>query len=137
MEIRLAERNEFEVFNEMYVNFFVDGEKGHRQAPVTPEAYDELLEYECIYFAVQDGNILGFATVYAFEDEGVQISLFYMKEKNKGYGVQFLKLMEKEVRDSGFKRIFVHVFDERPERFWQRQGYMSVNGTEEFEKIFK
>ena len=134
MEMRKATGNDIGIFNEMYTNFFVSEDYTHKLEPMSEEKYQDLMEYESLYFAILDGQVIGFAILYAFEKLGCKIESLYVKEKSKGYGAEFYRLLEKEIRDSNIDRVYVHVFDERPERFWFRMGFRSVRGTEEFEK---
>ena len=133
VRMRLATADDFEIFNQMYINFFVD-DGGRLIDAMQEEKYKDMLEIESIYLATLNEEVIGFATLYAYEGEGCQIDSIFVKEKNKGVGAKFYKLLEKEIRDSNINRIFVHVFDERPEHFWYRMGFRSVNGTEEFDK---
>ena len=136
MEIRLAKIEDFRIFNEMYKYTFYEDNSCELQ-PMLKEQYVKLVEDECIYFAIQNGKVMGFAQIYAFQDGEAFISLMYIKEKNKGYGTMFYNLIENEIRESGLNRICIHVFDERPERFWERQGFRSVRCTEKIIKELK
>lgn len=140
MNMRYAKLTDFETFNEMYTQFFSEDGKTHLISPMKEEDYKNLVENEGIYLAILDGEIIGFATLYAYEDEGCKIDNIYIKDKGKGYGTQFYALLEQEVRDSNIKRIFVHVFeviDDRAERFWWNRGFRSVGSSCELEKMLK
>ena len=134
MEMRLATAEEFEVFNNMYQDFFLE-ENGQRIPKMPKEKFLELLETESLYFAILNEEIVGYATIFAFEEIGAKIDSIYIKEKGKGYGTKFYKLIEEEIKASDISRIFVYVFAEKPENFWFRNGFRYVAETEEFEKI--
>ena len=140
MDMRKATLADFETFNQMYTRFFSNDGTDHLISPMEENVFRDLVEGEGIYLAILDGEIMGFATLFAYEDEGCKIENMYIKDKCKGYGTQFYALLEQEIRDSNIDRVFVHifeVFDYRSERFWWRRGFRSVEGSGELEKLLK
>ena len=140
MDMRKATLADFETFNQMYTQFFSSDGATHLNRPMPEDKYKDLVDGEGIYLAIVDGEVMGFATLFAYEDVGCKIDNMYIKDKCKGYGTQFYALLEQEIRDSDIHRVFVHIFDVfdfRAERFWWRRGFRSVNGTGELEKLLK
>lgn len=133
MELRLATMEDFEVFNAMYVSFCNIGDS----KPMTKQQYEELIQIEGIYFAVLEGEIIGYAIIYAFEDRTAKITRLYIKKRRQGYGSKFYKLLENEIRNSPVKTVYVWCFWEEAEKFWTQMGFKSVNDTEEFFKKLK
>lgn len=140
MKMRYAELADFETFNQMYTRFFSDDGTTHLIPPMEEELYKDLVEGKGIYLAILDDEIMGFATLIAYEGEGCKIEHMYIKDKCKGYGTQFYALLEQEIRDSNIDRVFVHVFDVidfRAENFWWKRGFRSVERSGELEKLLK
>ena len=140
MKMRLATMEDRAIFDDMYTNFFVDDKSSHKIAALSEERYQQLVDGEAIYLAIIDGKVMGFATLFAYENEGCEIESLYIKEKSRGYGTQFYNLLEKEIRDSNIKRVFVRIFDVvdcRAENFFWRRGFCSVKGSGELEKLLK
>lgn len=136
MIMRNARLEDYDLFNQMYTRFSITDEKNSRLGNKLPfEKYSNLIELQSIHFAVIDKKVMGFAVIYPYEDGECKIEILCMTEKNKGYGTQFYKIIEKEVKEANMKFIKIYVFDEDAERFWYRMGFESVRGTEEFRKI--
>lgn len=131
MELRYAEKADYEVFLKMHSEMF----QGITR-PMPKEKYEEFVENYNIFFLIDQDEILGFTIILINLQDEATIRDIFVREKGKGIGSEFLKLIEKEVlRPNGARNATAHVFYEEPENFWLKNGYeYEMEGT--FKKKF-
>lgn len=134
MKMRLATLEEIETFNEMYTNFSEVNNGEYKLEPMRKERYEKFVKQESIYFAVLEGKVIGYAMLEAYDDGTAQIKQFFIKEKRKGYGKQFYKLVEEEFIKYNINIIYMMILWYEAECFWKKMGFKSVRGSEEFYK---
>lgn len=133
MELRKAVLKDFRTFNKMYVKF-------DELFPINPmgkERYQSLVEQGFIYLAEEEKNIVGYAIILRYEDIGVRICHFFVKEKRNKLGSKFYTLLEEEIKKLGFNKIFLLCVTHEATMFWKNNGFTSIDGTEEFFKKLK
>lgn len=146
MKIRVAKltKGDFKAFYEMHVLFryaeYNPADELERE-PVIKD-YDDFMEYvqkEWIYFAVQDGEVIGYAIITAFEDMSVKIEELYVSRKHQreGYGKKFVKKFIEFLKENDMKRVEVFSATIATDNFWSECNFRSVNGTEMYEYKIK
>lgn len=141
MKLRKAEvtRGDYKTFKEMHLNFQyaeVDISNELPRKPVIKD-YEDYMEYavkEWIYFAVKDGEVIGYVVITAYDDMGVKFEEMYIdrKYRRQGNGKKFVKKMIEFLKEEGMKRVEVFSVTMATDNFWAECRFRSVNGSEMF-----
>lgn len=141
MKIRRAEvtRGDYESFNKMHLEFRyaemnVSEELARKPVIKNYEDYFEYATREWIYFAEEEGKIIGYVIITAYDDMGVKFEEIFIdrKQQRKGYGKKFVKKMIKFLKEAGMKKIEVFSATMATDAFWAECNFRSVNGSELF-----
>ena len=133
MEIRLATLKDYDAFNDMYIHFPED----FLLDKMPLERFRPYVTRNTIYLAVEEEEIVGYAIVFSYSNGTADIIQFYVTKKLSGYGKEFYKLLEKEIRTKNIRTVYVQCFQNKKERFWQGNGYLRFRSSDKFFKELK
>lgn len=144
MKLRMANltRGDYETFKQMHFQFryaeMNTAEELERKAVIRSyEDYYEYAQKEWIYFAVKDGEAVGYVVLTAYDDMTVKLEEVYIKKscQRNGYGVKFVKKIIEFLKENGMKKVEVFSATMATDNFWAECRFRSVNGSEMFEYV--
>lgn len=146
MKIRMAKltKGDYRAFNQMHILFryaeFNPADELEREPVIKDyEDYFEYVQNEWLYFAVQDGEEIGYVIITAFDDKSVKIEEIYVNRKyqREGYGKKFVKKFVEFLKENDMKRVEAISATMVTDKFWADCNFRSVNGSELFEYKIK
>lgn len=134
---RNAQLEDYEAFNKLYIRKDYLGEKEWIGTAMEKDRYIKHIQNEDIVLAVLNGTVIGYCLVQAFDDGICELISFYINSeyRGKGYSRAFLSHIESLAKSCGMKKIRLMSYNMKTDRFWERMKYVSVNYTDEYEKI--
>lgn len=146
MKLRMANltRGDYETFKQMHLKFryaeINAADELERKAVIKNyEDYYEYAEKEWVYFAVKDGDVIGYVILTAYDDMSVKLEEVYIEKscQRKGYGKKFVKKIVEFLKEEGMKRVEVFSATMATDNFWAECRFRSINGSEVFEYVIK
>ncbi len=125
MEIRLGTNEDYDLFLELYTQFF-EGE-----FLIEKDEFEKMLLFYEFYFATVDGAIIGYAMIDARRNFDIEICHFFVKYPKLGYGSMFYKILEEKIREKKISKIFLYAYWPVAQYFWTKMGYQLVSKSDE------
>ncbi len=144
MKLRKADltRGDYETFKRMHLQFryaeLNAAQELERKAVIKNyEDYYEYAQKEWIYFAVKDGEEVGYVVLTAYEDMTVKLEEVYIRKdcQRKGHGKKFVKKIVEFLKENGMKKVEVFSATMATDYFWAECRFRSVGGSEMFEYV--
>lgn len=144
MKLRMADltRGDYETFKQMHLQFryaeLNTALELERKAIIKNyEDYYEYAQKEWIYFAVKDGEPVGYVVLTAYDDMTVKLEEVYIKKscQRKGYGKKFVKKIIEFLKENKMKKVEVFSATMATDYFWAECRFRSVGGSEMFEYV--
>lgn len=146
MKLRMADvtRGDYKTFNQMHLAFRyaeINPNLEMERKPVIKD-YEDYYIYagnEWIYFAMKDGDEIGYVVMTAYDDMSVKLEEVFIckKYQQKGNGKKFVKKIVEFLKDNGMKKVEVFSATMATDAFWAACNFRSVNGSEMFEYEIK